>query len=297
MIPIKVPNIDDLARSHADAIYDYLKERTTPKSFIKDLDEFITKIFGLQSFKDILLAKPEEIEKYAKFSISEKDSGKYKLHKITNLYTSNFSSTESKFILKGEIYNGWKFVENLGISVCPYCNLNTLFNLPNGKRTSELDHFYPKESYPLFAMSFYNLIPSCKVCNQLKNNKDFTINLFAEFDRPMAKFGLDIHSVECFWKTSGFDLTLNHSDNVAKEELNLLERHKYHKDVVLEIMQKSYIYNSTYLEELAREYPFAFGNEQEFHLLLLNNYTDENDHHKRPLSKLTRDIAEDLGLL
>ena len=35
----------------------------------------------------------------------------------------------------------------------------------------DLDHFHDKKTYPQLAVCLYNLIPVCKVCNQLKSFK------------------------------------------------------------------------------------------------------------------------------
>lgn len=59
----------------------------------------------------------------------------------------------------------------LKLSVCPYCNRQYIYSYQrNGlsKNTAEMDHFYPKSSFPHLSCSLYNLIPSCKVCNHTK---------------------------------------------------------------------------------------------------------------------------------
>ena len=98
-----------------------------------------------------------------------------------------------------------KIIDLKNVSVCPYCNRNYISSTckvlqcnncnqellvidgtekecPGCKQeinsqtkvvnTAQLDHFFPKDSYPLFAVSFYNLIPSCYSCNHVKLNKD-----------------------------------------------------------------------------------------------------------------------------
>lgn len=61
---------------------------------------------------------------------------------------------------------------------CPYCQQSYAFTIV---RTSDgksfrptLDHFYDKKSYPYLALSLYNLVPSCHICNSsLKGTGDF----------------------------------------------------------------------------------------------------------------------------
>lgn len=60
----------------------------------------------------------------------------------------------------------------LEVKVCPYCNrmyTTTLFG--EDKIRPDFDHFYPKSKYPYLAVSLFNLIPSCSMCNKRKGNK------------------------------------------------------------------------------------------------------------------------------
>jgi hypothetical protein len=68
-------------------------------------------------------------------------------------------------------------------ATCPYCNENTMkiVSIEKEKTTDvkmlfDIDHFYPKHLHPYLALSFYNHIPSCKICNQtFKGSKSFTL--------------------------------------------------------------------------------------------------------------------------
>src|SRR5690606_3268511 len=74
---------------------------------------------------------------------------------------------------------------NFSNSTCPYCNYgiveivkknNTMPLTHQNIAYFDLDHFYPKSIYPFFALSFYNLIPSCHTCNSSeKGEKDFNV--------------------------------------------------------------------------------------------------------------------------
>ena len=62
--------------------------------------------------------------------------------------------------------------EKLKVNVCPYCNRQYIYvTQAKGKKwvsSVQMDHFFPKEHFPLFSCSFYNLIPSCYACNHGK---------------------------------------------------------------------------------------------------------------------------------
>lgn len=66
-------------------------------------------------------------------------------------------------------------VNNLGLTVCPYCNHSYVFSAANAN-FCDLDHLYPKDKFPILAASFYNLIPVCHVCNNKKGDDVFGFN-------------------------------------------------------------------------------------------------------------------------
>lgn len=74
-------------------------------------------------------------------------------------------------------YSFMKMLSNL--QVCPYCNKHYIHPTltKEGKVRGVLDHYFPKDKYPYFAMSIYNLIPCCGFCNtSLKGSKEFSEN-------------------------------------------------------------------------------------------------------------------------
>jgi hypothetical protein len=72
-----------------------------------------------------------------------------------------------------------------GSTTCPYCNYNKLDLVPNlgtpkvVKNTTaylDLDHFFAKVQNPFFALSFFNLIPSCHSCNSIDKGPKLFLN-------------------------------------------------------------------------------------------------------------------------
>lgn len=69
---------------------------------------------------------------------------------------------------KTAIFSKLKFIRDINIDTCPYCNRGYIYSLSKTNKVKpEIDHFYPKTIYPFLGMSFYNLIPSCSICNGL----------------------------------------------------------------------------------------------------------------------------------
>lgn len=91
------------------------------------------------------------------------------------------------FVLSG--YNNWfqngvnnyRLAEDLNIHSCSYCNREyTITYRPDGHKgkamVPQFDHWFPKKEYPLLALSFYNLIPSCATCNGIKSSIEMNLD-------------------------------------------------------------------------------------------------------------------------
>jgi len=70
-----------------------------------------------------------------------------------------------------------------------------------------------------------------------------------------------------------------------------------HTDFVLELIQKKYAYSESYLDSLYKQYEGTlFKNREDILRLVAGNFVDEANLSKRPLSKLTKDIVQQLDL-
>ena len=339
MINIQNKNLDELAQNHYnllcnifsfsiserldDSIKEYEKKR---KNIYKDYQRLLK--YLQENLKNIIVGKPNELEYHKKilhqfnvdFKITEKVTTSEQKEILKDLnsifnYKTFSSSGFSKQATKKKpsyFYSGNILVKNLNLSVCPYCNINTIFSISNGKkRTSELDHFYPQGKYPYFALSFYNLVPSCKVCNQIKLDKDDKeyINPYDDrFDmNKNSKFTMLIKDATFFYDVRGFIIGRKFISSISSEErkrinnnikdFKLYDLYQNHKDIVLELIQKREIYPDSYIDELASQYAGMFKNREDILRLITCGYVEDKDLHKRPLSKLIKDISEELELI
>ena len=203
-------------------------------------------------------------------------------------------------------------IKKLDIKVCPYCNRNYIFNFKKGKdlnATAQLDHFFDKKTYPFLAVSVYNLVPSCSTCNQRKSAKQEDIfypflesfNNHAKFEYKGIKNKEDSNGN--FFDKDRILLELKpiSEDEKVKnhiEVFNLQNLYNEHKDIVSEILIKSEIYNESYIEELMQNYEGTlFKNEEDLLRLIFGGYVSDEDLGKRPLSKLTKDMLEQLEII
>ncbi len=135
-----------------------------------------------------------------------------------------------------------RHIKKLDVLICPYCNIND-FSLPNVneyKSSFQLDHFLAKDTYPFFALSIYNLVPCCGVCNQIKSKNEFKINPFIGNEVCFS-----IYSDEII-------ITTDNLENI--EDLDKIKiKEKYNSDFsvvkreILEIRDIAERYNESYL--------------------------------------------------
>jgi len=108
-----------------------------------------------------------------------------------NYSQTAFGSLLSEVIFNYTVFRGSDYCKDLftkismNVVCCPYCNDNSLKIVKIKSNSSivtktkaylDLDHFYSKSIHPYFALSFFNLIPTCHDCNSGdKGDKPFTI--------------------------------------------------------------------------------------------------------------------------
>ena len=233
------------------------------------------------SLPDVIKADYSEIAEIANVYNSRqiKMPKKYKKFIIDTLYKQRFPRKE--------------FVEELQVTVCPYCNRN--FVNSTYKRTMcDLDHFYDKETYPILAVSFHNLVPVCHACNHAKasnaisyspHNTKFNTDDLLSFDFYIG--GID------YWvdnKQIGIEIDCSRELESNVQELKLREVYQIHSDIVQECIKKAIMFNPDYMTDLFNTYNGLFESEEELYRIVFGNYMEESSYGKRPLSKLTKDI-------
>ncbi|MCT7591262.1 hypothetical protein [Aliarcobacter butzleri] len=224
----------------------------------------------------------------------------------TGLY-KNFTNAEKKE------HNSYHLVQALNLKTCPYCNRSYISFVKNDEKKTrpQLDHFYPKAIYPFLACSFYNLIPSCSACNHMKsdddsykdekdgklvhpyNVKDSDFTFSYTFNNLDILKSIDEKNIK-FEDEEKIKITLDKKYEKNNEYFQLETIYQNHKDIVIELILKEINYPRSYINELIKN---SFGTEEEIYRFIFSNYLKIDDLHKRPLSKLTRDIVEELGIL
>lgn len=255
--------------------------------------------------------------------------GKKKSKERKELYDRlEIFKTEYKYFYNSSKWNAYTFQKELGVTVCPYCNCQFIFvyESSNGRTRAVLDHFFDKGTYPFLAISIYNLVPCCKVCNSdFKGKRSTTLAThYSPYESDISQYirfkkeifidpDKEIISVEGDKGDECIDfvsviLGYKNDFNIKLEPINATKEleekikgnkklfhlegiyNKFHKQYVQDIILKSYIYNHTYRQQLSNTYKVFFNNSQELRDSLMPSIEADK---KTILGKLTREIIED----
>ena len=188
-------------------------------------------------------------------------------------------------------------VEKFKLTVCPYCNRDFINNRSSENASAQLDHFYPKTRYPIFAICLSNLVPSCYTCNHIKRENiiDFSpYDSSVDFNQEF-KFTYTTDSVNFLYNFEEINIKFTKLNSNIKQ-MKLDEAYKIHKDYVSELIKKARIYNESQIREYIKGFSAMFSSKQEILRIVFGNYIENKDIGKRPLAKLTKDIIEELGI-
>ncbi|PEI87637.1 hypothetical protein [Bacillus toyonensis] len=286
-------------------------------------------VFLLKHFETLVIGTPLELDQIrekvsAKITttiLKEKCSKsqakrKQAIYKaLEKIFVKEYDRFTDRNVKDSTLWWAYTFVQNVNISVCPYCNSQYVFTYLNdtGRTRPVLDHFFCKSEYPFLAISIYNLIPCCKVCNSdlkgstkvdLKNYINPYLHEFGgkiPFKREFTTNKKDKRAITDYFsaitgESDDFKITLDFNDfpkgmvNPYKKHAELFhieEIYQYHKYYVKDLIVKSRIYNDVYNTQLKNSYSKLFQSDDDLNQLLMPS---EDQMNNVILSKLTRDI-------
>jgi hypothetical protein len=319
----KIEEIEITTKNYSDLVI-FEKEKFSDNisvfKFKKLIDKQITNLLKSKlapTFKDelrvlkndlylLLIADIDTIKNYLQNKVSStsllihqgdkklksNDFKKYQ-KKFEDLYEKNLSNVKAPF--KKPFFNLFE-----GLNVCPYCNRNFINPIykehslggDNKNQSPDIEHFFPKSIYPFLSLSISNLLPSCAFCNKIKSDVDtYKHNCLSPYEIKNSDFR--------------FDFTLN--TNQVKE-VKLISKNKDCKNS--EILHLESLYNdvhSEYIKDIFKDilyYPDSYKKSLEkFNLSesdykkVFRNYYKEEDFNKQPLSKMTKDLYNQINSL
>jgi len=206
-----------------------------------------------------------------------------------------------------EHYDAYCLAVNLDRNTCTYCNrlyTSTMKTRKNKKvMRPTFDHWFSKSKHPLLALSFYNLIPSCSICNtSIKGTKEYLLNThlhpYVDID-CLEQFQYGYYYLK---STRQFDVYLSLKPNAPKAfrtcyDLKLREMYNAHHSELADLIRIKTAYSEKYIENMLKTYSAAGLSHREVYRLAFGTELEENDFYKRPLSKFKKDILAKLELL
>lgn len=279
--------MEDILEWHLNAITNIwegfrskLKYGKTKEQLIRDL--------GKTTIEQIVVAVPLDLanmivalphEKLKKYIV--KRTGKHIFCHLYETYRTKY---------------GAELVKRLEMIVCPYCNRNFI-NSDGDKTPAQFDHFINKDSYPIFALSLYNLIPCCNTCNHWKGTINFTISPYDKkyTTDTLIQFSYYQKDIdEYVIETKAIDSRIN----INIDTLQLSKRYATHEDLLKELILKRKCYckcNKEALNNLLENN--GLSNDMTIEEFFYGNYLTEDKYYLRPLSKFTHDILLELDQL
>ena len=209
------------------------------------------------------------------------------------------------------------------INTCFYCNrtyINNYIEYTTGrkKKQFDLDHFIPKSECPLFALSLYNLVPSCQVCNsRIKLSKvyyseitktDDLEKLFPtsenyDFDNslkfrilPCKKiYDSERQFVEFKEIPDSFRIEFEQKNNdnpymKEAESFDIIQRYEYHKKEFLAYIDKARKYPASYFLMFAQKN--SVSDMKDLHEAIFD--TKLRNEQKMVFQKIYNDIDKEL---
>lgn len=278
---IRIMPSQELADKHAEAVLNRLKKQGREDAVLAEI-----KNLGLTDIKDFIMADIHLLSEWVQ-SCPEK----LQFTQLKDIYGNYFSNGAKKYV-DGE-YNAYQFLNEFDITVCPYCDdeyLDIVTIDEKQRRTSEVDHFFPKSKYPALAMCFYNLIPSGQNCNGLKLEQELGMNPYESQieektylypDIPVGVLLDSISPAECKVQFHAQDGMIKNVDLLGLEQ-----RYQRHAPEVYRLLRNLQLYSEEKIDELVR---LGYGTREE---IISSNFGPQNPEEKK--NALRQKMLKDL---
>jgi len=276
--------------------YDLLFSKVKAKrDAISDVD--VRNYLTDNRLKKILLAKPNELYNVWKPKLERKFNGKE-------------NTAEQIFDYKSFISNdkdiSYKIAKLIGVNTCVYCNRQYIFTVDENENhivRPDFDHYLPHSVYPFFALSLYNLIPSCPVCNRtLKGTKTLDESMNPYQTKKEDYFTFTYHINEKGFPASVQIKDRKKLDKKAEQLLDVFkiqEIYNEHTDLELtELYTFATKYSNTYLQNVLSQTATNLKlSQEEAYRILFGTELLADKNNNRPLSKFKRDILKELKVI
>lgn len=177
-----------------------------------------------------------------------------------------------------------------------------------------LRRYKPKSLYPYLCTTFMNLQPSCSTCNKKKSDevpppdeeifqlfvKESTVKSDSPVEFRLDNAGVIKYLIDPNVKSLKIDFSCPGKPKLEKgynHFFKISTLYQAHTDIAEELIWKSRIYNKVIIEDYKRLFTGLGFKNSDFQRFILGNYDQTEDILKRPMAKMTQDIARQLHLI
>ena len=200
-------------------------------------------------------------------------------------------------------------------NACPYCNRQYTLTIEKKTRAGEVvdhiakphfDHWFAKTTFPLLALSFYNLVPSCSVCNS--SIKGSTLMQISNHVHPYCQergYEPSFKFRVLFTGDKDFELYTTKSAIAAEEQMKddffLEDAYKYHEQLeVADLVNLYREHEETYLKKWMKATLrdlLPTKSVSEIIRMVFGAEITAAHLNDRPMSKLKKDLLEQFHII
>lgn len=297
----------EIIENHFKQLEKDLKDRINNSSLNK-----VQKKFLIDNLESIITSPPHDLlSLYERFKTIR---GKKALK--TNSVLKKIFDYDSFVSKKEKKYDAYDLAQKLDLRVCLYCNRMYTLTIKTGSEKKkhitrpEFDHFFDKATYPMLALSIYNLIPSCNICNStLKGDKRFTlethIHPFIDSCLSNYKYSFKPYDVSSILgNSSNLEVVIiTDADPISSKLATSADVFKLeaifngHSEELRDLFDIRYRFSKTYLDQLFSTYNHLGISYEEAYRIAFGVHYNESDFGRRPFSKLKKDILKELEII
>ena len=255
MKKIDYRDIDGLKTRYLDAFQDWLdKHQPEWSNLRRDVPDL--HIFP-DSLSEILIAKIDDLVNwyYQYFHMNKSGINIDKIKAIFK-YKGHIRSRISEFFMD--------HAEELEIGTCHYCETAYINSYQSGRQKKnhfDIDHFLPKSICPITALSLFNLVPSCPICNERLKRNNILGNTVAETTKlcPTSDiYDFDNQVSICLIPTETYH-SMHYKDNPDKYTIQFVTSSKeFNQDIKLFKLNERYDFHkceALRFVDLKQDYP------------------------------------------
>lgn len=315
--------------------YNSIKDRVEKALSNSVVNPSVKNFLTSQKIKQIITGTPKELlnihlqlipilhnnfsvsdyDNYILFKRKPKKARKIQEQDLVDIYEPVIKEVRKVFnyneFISSHKITSYNLAKLLNRNTCTYCNrLYSITVNRKSKKTNrynsdsritrpQFDHWFSKNKYPVLALSFFNLIPSCSICNSsIKGDTDFDLSTHAHpyIDNILNDFSFsyklkDVHE-------SNVRIISKKGSKAEKsiKEFKIEEVYDAHSNLELkDLLELKFKYSEDYLDTLLNvTFKGINLSENEIFRLTFGAEFDDADFHKRPFSKFKKDIINEL---